>query len=178
MPRIALTVEELKLRPRGTKSQAANEPSLIEAGRPRAPRHLCAEAAIEFRRMSKLLGRRKTETEADGTTLAVYAETYSRWVEAKKILSEEGLRIDVIVLDCHGVPHTNRKLNPMIAVVERAERNVLALAKSLGVSPDTRDKVKPAKHAEPKKNLTPEEAYFADADARRAREFSKETKPS
>jgi len=178
MPRIALTVEELKLRPRGTKSQAKPYSPEIEAGRPRAPKHLCSDALVEFKRVSKILGKRKTETAGDFATLAVYSEVYSRWVAAKKLLAAEGLQIDVTVLDSNGAPHTNRKLNPLIGVVERCERNVLALASAMGLTPATREKVKPARHTEPPKPLTPEEQMFADLDNRKAFRIAGQENPS
>ncbi len=61
------------------------------------------------------------------------------------------LMIDVTVLDNHGEPHVNRKLNPLLKVVEAAERNVLTLARELGLTPLLRERVKPAKE-DPKPN--------------------------
>jgi P27 family predicted phage terminase small subunit len=161
MARPALTPEELRMRPPGTKSKAKqDEPSVIAAGRPKPPKHLCPDALVEFRRVSKLLDKRKTETPGDYSALAVYAECYSRWIEAKKVLADEGLMIDVTVTDSNGAAHMSRRLNPLIRVVENCERQLLTLARAMGLTPDTRAKVKPAV-APPPKVLSAEEEYFA-----------------
>lgn len=167
MPRPALTPEELLQRPTGTKSQVVVPESVIESGRPKPPSHLCPDALVEFHRVSKILGKRKTETPGDYAALSVYCECYSRWVKAKHTLAAQGLQIEVTVLDSNGAAHTNTKLNSLLRVVENCESRLLALAKSLGLTPDTREKVKPAKHKKPPKQLTPEEEFFAHADAPR-----------
>jgi len=120
-----------------------DKPSAFEAGRPKCPQHLCEAAKTEFHRASKILGARGTETPGDFLTLCLYAEIYSRWVTAKEELHREGLRVDVIVLDSHGVPVTSKRMNPLLKVCEACESRLLSLAKAMGLTPTDREKSKP-----------------------------------
>jgi P27 family predicted phage terminase small subunit len=158
MPAKPLSLHALQ----GTTSVAKpKQPSNFVAGRPKPPAHLCKDALIEFKRVSKILGARKTETAGDFATLAVYAECYSRWVEAKRKLAAAGLEIEQTVLDSNGQPHTNLKINPLLRVVENCETKLLALVRALGLTPDTRDRVKPAQAETEKKTFAPGSIGFA-----------------
>jgi P27 family predicted phage terminase small subunit len=100
---------------------------------------------LEFKRVSKILAERRTETTGDFSILGVYAEVYSRWVSAKRTLADQGLEIECTLLDSNGQAHVNRKLNPMLKVVESCETKLLSLLKSLGLTPNSRETVKPAR---------------------------------
>jgi P27 family predicted phage terminase small subunit len=145
MPRPALTPIEEYLR--GTKSRAAADAGTATTGRAIKPAHLSPEAQQVWKRVSKLLGARHTQTPGDWTALALFCEVYVRWVQAKKELGTE-LMIDDPVLDSNGQLHTRRKLNPLLKVVEAAEKNLLVMARELGLTPLMREKVKPAKEPE------------------------------
>ena len=145
MPRPALTPIEQYLR--GRQSRAAEDGNSSTVGKAVKPDHLSPEAQTIWRKVSRLLGARRTETPGDFAALAVFCECYVRWVQAKRELGTD-LLIDVTVLDSNGQPHTNRRLNPLLKVVEAAEKNVLILARELGLTPLLREKVKPAKEPE------------------------------
>lgn len=145
MPRAALTPIEEYLK--GTKSRAAKPAEAAVAGRAAKPTHLSPEAQLVWKRVSKIMGLRGTETVGDFAALAVFCECYVRWVQAKRELGTE-LMITDTVLDSNGTAYTKKKLNPLLKVVEAAERNVLTLARELGLTPLLREKVKPAKPAE------------------------------
>lgn len=145
MPRQALTPIEEYIR--GVKSRAGKPANAAFAGRASKPAHLSPEALVVWRKVSKLLGSRGTETPGDFAALAVFCECYCRWVQAKRELGTN-LMIEDVVLDSHGQQVTRRKLNPLLKVVEAAEKNVLILARELGLTPLLREKVKPAKEPE------------------------------
>jgi P27 family predicted phage terminase small subunit len=134
-------------------TRAVEKPIVSEAGRPRLPRHLCPEAVLAWREAVRLLRKRGTLTAGDAPTLEVFAETKARWIQAKKDLAERGLQITYTVLDKNGQAHEREKTNPNLKIAEFAEKQLLALAKALGLSPDSREKIKPPKT--PKKKEPP-----------------------
>jgi P27 family predicted phage terminase small subunit len=117
----------------GSKSQAKNGPPAFVGGRPRLPKHLCTEAKAEFKRCVQLLENRGTLTPSDETSLAIYAEVYSRWIQAKREIGKE-LMIETTVTDNNGNPRIVRRLNPLLKVATECEARLLALAKSLGLT--------------------------------------------
>lgn len=130
-----------------TKSRAAKPAGTAVTGRAVKPAHLSPEAMVVWKRVSKILGLRGTETVGDFAALALFCEVYVRWVQAKRELGNQ-LMVTETVLDNHGEPITKRKLNPLLRVVEAAEKNLLAMARELGLTPLLREKVKPAKQSE------------------------------
>jgi len=126
----------------GTVSQVKPPaPSVFKGGRPKYPKHLSAEARSEFKRCVRMLEDRGTITEGDVATLAVYAELLARWIQCKREIGKE-LMVETVVLDNNGIAHKQKKLNPLLKVAATCETRLLALAKSLGLTPVDRDKVK------------------------------------
>src|SRR5215472_15888701 len=66
------------------------EESYIVTGRPRAPKHLSADALAAWKDACRLMRKRGSLTPGDAPTLAVYAETVAQWIQAKRdVRSEE-----------------------------------------------------------------------------------------
>ena len=142
----------------GIADPAPTAAPAVPASRPRCPAHLSPEAKQEFRRLSKILGARRWEDEGTFVVLSVYAQVYSRWVEAKRLLAEEGLRVVVQVTDSRGEVRSKIVNHPLLPIIADLERRLLALAKSMGLSPDSRGKVEPlGAPTEPPKQLTQDE---------------------
>jgi P27 family predicted phage terminase small subunit len=142
MPRKSQTAHWLQ----GTTSQAkADRESVFVAGKPKSPAHLTPAARKEWKRVCTILASRKTQTEGDYAALALYAEVYSRWVESKAAVAKDGLMVTVTVMDSNGQPTQKEKLHPLLRVVQDCETRLLTLSKSLGLTPDTREKVKQAR---------------------------------
>ena len=157
MGRPAKTIREHLLH--GTVPQGkANLDSRYEGGRPRIPKHLSPDARAEYKRACGFLEKRGTLTAGDYGTLSVYASVFSRWLQAKAELGDD-LMIDVVVTDSNGAAHTTRRLNPLLKVVETCESRLLALTKTLGLTPVDRDRVKPTKKDE-KPELDPMEQFL------------------
>jgi P27 family predicted phage terminase small subunit len=130
----------------GTVTQAKpDKESVFVAGKPKSPSHLTPAARKEWKRVCTILASRKTQTEGDYATLAMYAEVYSRWVESKAAVAKDGLMVTVTVMDSNGQPTQKEKLHPLLRVVQDCETRLLTLSKSLGLTPDTREKVKQAR---------------------------------
>jgi phage terminase, small subunit, putative, P27 family len=145
----------------GTTSKAKTAvESVYVGGRPKIPGHLSKDARSEFKRACKILLDRGTATPGDFVTLALYAEVYARWVESKKQLGSEFI-ITTQVTDNNGNLRTVDRPNPLIKVVETAEGRLHSLARTLGLTPGDRDKVRKTKTAEDAKPTNPMDAFIA-----------------
>src|SRR5690348_9736601 len=100
----------------GTKphKSTAKTQSSVPASCPEMPAHLTKEAKREWKRVLPMLLERGSVTHADSSVLALYCETFARWLQAKRDVEENGLMVTVSVLDSSGQPVTNRKPNPAL----------------------------------------------------------------
>lgn len=126
----------------------AKTESKLSADQPRMPRHLTPEARREWKRVLPMLLQRKSLTEGDATALALYAETYSRWLVAKNEVAQNGITIETTVLDKHGAAVLTRKTNPALRTLENCERSLRSLLREFALTPATRERVLPAKPKE------------------------------
>lgn len=149
-------------RPR--KSTAKVE-SVLPAAIPTMPAHLTVEARKEWRRLLPLLAERGSLTPADSAALALYCETFSRWLLAKKDVAENGLTVTTTVLDSSGNPISNRKVNPALRIVETCERSLRNFLREFGLTPATRERVLPAR----KSNTEEKDAWELMQEARKRR---------
>lgn len=141
MPRAAKTIRQHYLQ--GTVPQGKpDSPSNYAGGRPKIPKHLSLVARREFKRICQLLENRGTLCEGDGQTIAVLSEVYARWVDCKKALGDQFL-VTTQLLDSSGTLRTVTRTNPLVKICQDCESKILALTKSLGLTPTDRDKVKP-----------------------------------
>lgn len=153
MPRLAKSERDHWLQ--GTTPQTKPvQPSQYLAGRPKFPKHLSPAARAEMKRACRLLEERGTLTAGDYATLTVYAEVYSRWVQAKAEVGRN-LLIKTFVTDNNGIAHEQTKLNPLLKVIFDCESRLLSLAKSLGLTPIDREKVRPAKSGPKVREVVP-----------------------
>jgi P27 family predicted phage terminase small subunit len=128
----------------GTLPQAKPEqPSKFAGGRPKIPGHLSKAARPEFKRVCRILEERGTVTPGDFSVLTVYAEVYARWIAAKRELGENPqFNIITQVTDNNGTLRTVTRPNPLVRVVADLENRCLSLQRSLGLTPDSREKIK------------------------------------
>jgi P27 family predicted phage terminase small subunit len=131
----------------GSKAQTESN---LAADEPRMPGHLTRNAKREWKRILPMLLERRSLTEGDATALALYCETYSRWLAAKNEVAESGITIETTVLDKHGAAILTRKTNPALRTLENCERSLRSLLLELGLTPRSRERVLPAKAKEEK----------------------------
>lgn len=143
MARAAKTIRQ-HLRDGTVPQGKPDKPSAFVGGRPKAPAHLSLVARQEFKRCVDLLLKRGTVTPGDVSTLAVYAEVFARWIQAKRQIGDQ-LMIETEAADSHGQVRIVQRLNPLLKVVENCEGRLLALAKNLGLTPKDRESVKPTR---------------------------------
>jgi P27 family predicted phage terminase small subunit len=141
MPRAAKSAEVHALQ--GTESEAKPlTNSTLKPGRAKIPGHLSKAARAEFKRAQKILTERGHATPGDFVLLSLYAEAVARWIAEKNDVATRGLWISVTVLTSNGQPVQKEIINPSRKHAIESEREILALAKSLGLTPADRDKVK------------------------------------
>jgi P27 family predicted phage terminase small subunit len=116
------------------------------------PAHLTREARKEWRRVLPLLLERGSLTEADSEAVALLCEMKSRWLAAKQDLEQNGLTVNVTVLDRGGNPVCTRKPNPALKIAENCERALRSFLTELGLTPRSRERVVPARKTKESKN--------------------------
>src|SRR6266436_4914510 len=136
----------------GTKPHPSTEKthSDVPAARPKMPEHLSPEARKAWRELIALLEERGTLSRADSMVLSIWAETQARWIQGKAELATHGIVIEIAVLDSNGAPVVSRKPNPALRTVEQCEKSLRALAREFGCTPQSRERVLPAKPVEEK----------------------------
>lgn len=140
-----------KARPnqRGEHDRAATTP----AGRPRCPAHVKEDpsAFAAWRDAVRIMRKNGTLSAGDAPTLAVYACVYSKWIQATKDVRERGFEIETTRTRRDGSTYETTAINPSVKIATDSERQLLALAKALGLSPDSRGRIMPTKEPKSKK---------------------------
>jgi P27 family predicted phage terminase small subunit len=96
---------------------------------PRCPPHLSDEAKREWRRVSRMLYRLGLLTELDTTALALYCQTYSRWIEAEQKLASFGLLIKT---------HNDLPMqSPYLSIAHRCFDQLRAMLAEFGMTPSS-----------------------------------------
>src|SRR5215472_8731452 len=93
----------------GTKSQAEPDAPAIAPGRPRFPKALSQDARTVFKRIVRLLEKRRHITEGDIELIRIYALLYVRHEKALAKLETEGEVKVYVRLDSNGQPHDQEK---------------------------------------------------------------------
>jgi len=100
---------------------------------PERPGWLAPEAAAEWDRITPELARLGVVTLVDRAALATYCQAWARYVEAERIIAEEG-----IVVEGHrGVAAKN----PATTVARQAAETMLALSREFGLTPLSRSRL-------------------------------------
>lgn len=154
MPTPRIPICEHKLA--GTRVHYIDDDSAdVRPGRPKYPRGISPEAKSVFKRLVKLLNRRKTLTEGDAELLRLYAVTFDRHRRALEHLTAEGEICPYERLDSNGQPHTVYKENLHLKIATDAEKFMRAVLGDCGLNPISRGKVKVTEKPKP-----PEEEQF------------------
>lgn len=104
------------------------------AGRPECPDHLDDVARGEWGRMVALLDEAGILSRIDGTALAIYCATFSRWVRATEELGgTEGL---IVYTEKGGI-----KTSPYVHIAAAAERDMARMLVEFGCTPSSRSRV-------------------------------------
>jgi P27 family predicted phage terminase small subunit len=109
------------------------------------PAHLSGLAAVEWKRVVRMLAERSTMTRADAPILELYVETYSSWRKCVEEVTRDGPIAEVVVLDSRGEPHTVRKQSEASKLAAKLAAQMRQLLKEFGGTPASREKATPTK---------------------------------
>ena len=118
-----------------------------KSGAPKCPSFLSPEAKKEWRRIVRALADIDLLTSVDMAVLAAYCQSYSRWMQAEKILETEGLTY----------VYTNKKgeenviARPEVRISQESLKLMRAYGSEIGLSPSSRGRIKvaPRQSADP-----------------------------
>ncbi len=129
----------------GTKPAAPAKviESYVKAGRPKFPKGITPEQRITFKRICGLLERCRTVTEADAELIYLYACLTEQWQQAMAEIRRDGVICEYTRTDNKGDKFTTRKKNEACGVADSCSRQMFAILRELGLSPKSRDAVKP-----------------------------------
>lgn len=121
----------------GRRPLSQNEPSpSVMDGVPKPPSHLNKAAKKEWRSIAAKLHRLGLLTEVDITALALYCQSYARWVEAEEKLLLTGLVIKTI--------NGNVINSPYVNIASASMRDCHKFLIEFGMTPSSRTKVSAA----------------------------------
>lgn len=117
------------------------------------PQWLQGEALIEWNRITDILRNANMLTAVDANLLAMYCDTFARWLEIRQQIETEGPTI------ANATNPNTFKMNPLIRVQQSLARDLLALSKHFGFSPLSRQNIrvpkdKPPEEIKPENSLT------------------------
>jgi len=119
---------------KGTRKDRVNleEPAKV-AGDPICPDHLDGMGKAEFQRLVDLMRSTGVLSKVDGGALALYCQTYSRWVQAEASVSDFGL---LVATDSGSV-----KQNPAVAIAQQSVKTLHRLLVEFGLTPSSRSRL-------------------------------------
>lgn len=138
--RLPTAIKELK----GTLQNCRENKQAPKPGRATdfsPPAHLDEIGAAEYVSKAELLDRLGVFKEGDSAALAAYADAYSRWVRAVKIINRDGLLIE---------SKGQQVRNPVLSGLNNAVDQMHRFLTEFGLTPASRSKIKV--DDKPKKN--------------------------
>jgi len=100
---------------------------------PRMPAHLSDPARVEWKRLMREFKAMKLLKSVDADALAMYCETYARWVDASQQLAEVGM----VSMTENGYP----VMSPYVAIINQCMRTMKALLTEFGMTPASRSRL-------------------------------------
>jgi P27 family predicted phage terminase small subunit len=109
------------------------------------PSYLSTDGRKEWRKLLPLLMERGSLTAGDSQGLALHCETFARWIACQKQINEEGITQTFTVLDKSGQQVTRTKPHVCLRIAQDCERALRVSLASLGLTPQSREKIVPTK---------------------------------
>ena len=117
--------------------------SIYQAGRPKFPKGLTPEQRPTFKRICSLLQARRTVTPADAEMIYLYSVLEEQWQQALAEIRTNGIIVEYQRTDSNGKVFITKKKNEACGVADSCSRQMFAILRELGLSPKSRDSVKP-----------------------------------
>lgn len=113
---------------------------------PTCPQFLSKSAKTEWRRILKLLAPHDIVSAADRAALAVYCQSYGRWVQAEAALkAREELELEAGRPEGSAfltiTPNGHEQASALIGIADRAMERVVKYAREFGLTPSARQAV-------------------------------------
>ena len=129
------------------------------SGLPQAPKHLCDEAKVEWKRVAKKLHVLGILTTLDRAAFAVYCQAYGRWVRAERALEKMALKEPATQALLMKTKSGNLIQNPLVGTANKAMDALLKAAAELGMTPSVRSRLE-VPSAGAAKAATPAAEFF------------------
>jgi P27 family predicted phage terminase small subunit len=100
---------------------------------PKWPQHLDKEAKKEWKRITPELEAIGLLTRIDMAALAAYCQSYSRWVEAEKMIRKHGM----LVKTPNGYP----QVSPFLVIVNKSIEQMKSFLTEFGMTPSSRSRI-------------------------------------
>jgi len=137
-------------------------------GVPCAPGYLTPVAAEEWHRIVPELERIGVLTQVDGTALASYCMTFSRWVQSETEITQYGVLIKEPVFDKLGNWVGDKlKKNPACTAAMACQKEMRALLGLFGMDPSSRSRIKTQS---PEEKVSPLAALLKERQEKRAQQ--------
>lgn len=109
---------------------------------PPCPAWLSLEGKREWRRMAPLLLRLGVMTEADGSALAAYCQSWARWRQSEMIIEEKGFTVETWAAGLDGELYlTGVKPRPEVAISQKERMIMRSFLVGFGLDPASRSKI-------------------------------------
>jgi P27 family predicted phage terminase small subunit len=108
------------------------------------PKTLSPVAQAKWKELARLLNARGTLTQADASVLEIASELYARWRMYVDDIAARGAYVEHTTLNKHGETVTRLVPNPSTKLATQMENSLRATLKELGITPASREDVKPA----------------------------------
>jgi len=128
--------------------------SYVQSGRPKFPKGITPAQRVTFKRICSLLEQRRTVTPADAELIYLYSVLAEQWQLALDEIRRDGIICEYQRTDNNGKVFTTRKKNEACGVADSCSRQMFGVLRELGLSPKSRDSVKPTS-ANPNATVVP-----------------------
>jgi P27 family predicted phage terminase small subunit len=118
----------------GVRAAAAAESTIVVAGQP--PKWLVKEGLKIWQRLAPTLIGAKLLSELDTLTFARYCRNYARWLDALRTIDKEGE-----TYESESQWGKLKRINPVFAIADRLERQLLAAEDRFGLNPAERQRI-------------------------------------
>jgi P27 family predicted phage terminase small subunit len=118
---------------------------------PKPPKFLSEDERKKFKAVAKSLAQRRAITEGDMDLIATFCTIESRWQRAIVKVAEEGEVCSYERLDSSGEIHFVEKPNLHLKIAQDSEKQKVAILVRLGLTPDSRERVRPTSAVKPRR---------------------------
>jgi P27 family predicted phage terminase small subunit len=127
---------------------------------PLVPKDLSPEAKRTYKKLVKVMTRRRHATEGDELVLEMLVRLLDRKARAVRKLEEQGEVREYVRLDCHGEQCPVEKPNHWLKIAQDTEKQILACCDRLGLSATSRKSIRKTQQEKPPEPIDPNEALL------------------